>query len=114
MPTINAKIYYHTASGDVLLTIPEQSGDWLRETSFLEDHATYAELTKVNQSVIGLLKLAPGQHADDFKVSRPVRVEKNQILWQPFGAPIESPPQKSFIERLEALEAFARELGGDL
>ena len=114
MPIINAKVYYHTVSGDVLLHIPEQSGDWLRETSFLEDHATYRELSQVNQSVIGLLKLAPGQHAEDFKVSRPVRVEKNQILWQPFEAPIETPPQPSLIERLEALEAFARELGGDL
>ena len=114
MPTINAKVYYHSETGAVLLTIPEQSGDWLRETTFLQDHATYSELSQVNQSVISLLQLAPGQHAEDFKVSRPVRVEKNKIQWQPFSAPPEAPPQASLIERLEALEAAVRELGGDV
>lgn len=112
MPTINAKIYYHNVSGDVLLTIPEQSGDWLRETTFAEDHATYRELSQVNQGVIGLLKLLPGQYAEDFKVSRPVRVENSQIRWQPFSAPADTPPQPSLIDRIEALEAFVRDLGG--
>ncbi|MEB2301753.1 hypothetical protein LAV72_19295 [Lysinibacillus xylanilyticus] len=94
------KIYYEKPTGNVVLTIPENSNDNAVQTTKEQDFAMYPVLQARDQEAVGFIQLEFGQYRSDFQTARSwqVDVETRQIL---FEYPRFSVPLSTIVEQLQ-------------
>lgn len=96
---IGFKIYYEKPTGNVVLTIPENSNDNAVPTSKEQDFAMYSVLQARNPEAIDFIQLEFGQYQADFQTARSwkVDIETEQII---FEYPVFSTPLTVPVEQL--------------
>ncbi|AZS14248.1 hypothetical protein [Paenibacillus lutimineralis] len=75
---IGRKVYFDTATGEVLVDTGERSG-FVRETTQEEDFAAYQALTERVQETVGCLQLEYGQYSRDFAECNGYRVNPDTL-----------------------------------
>ncbi|SFA83194.1 hypothetical protein SAMN05216312_101762 [Cohnella sp. OV330] len=71
---IGRRIYYDKATGNLILDTGERSGGVV-ETTVAQDFATYAALQDRVPATVGIMELAYGDHAQDFKTCNGYRID---------------------------------------
>lgn len=106
---IGRKIYYDKITGEVLLTIGEKTGVWIRDTTFQEDVDTYKVLKDRELFSFDFLKLEFGDYAQDFVecISYRVNPETKTLEFSyndPNEPALEQPYQEPLSEKVKQLE----------
>lgn len=107
MPDIGAKIYFSNITSEVLRFVPEKSGPWVAETSFMEDIRQFPELQGFDPEEVGVVRIAYGELSEDLLTQIPVTVKKGIVQWVPIDNPAEPSRATPFSERLAAVETEA-------
>lgn len=71
---IGRKIYYDKATGNVIQDTGERSGSVV-ETTVAQDFASYAALQDRVPATVGIMELAYGDHAQDFRACNGYRID---------------------------------------
>ncbi|MFJ8516161.1 hypothetical protein [Lysinibacillus xylanilyticus] len=97
---IGFKIYYEKPTGNVVLTIPENSNNNAVQSTKEQDFAMYPVLQARNPETLNFIQLEFGQYQADFQTARSWQVdtETGHIL---FEYPRFSIPLSTMVEQLQ-------------
>ena len=102
---IGTKIYYCLTSGNVIKIVGDCQG-YVRETTFDEDYAIYAELKEREKSSIGLLQFEYGEYPklSQNSTGAMVNLETKELMFSYENLPQEPqyPQEPTEIEKLKA------------